>query len=93
MCVCVCLISKRENEKRAQMQHHNRLYGNSIMKEFVPMVIRAVPREQFVEGMRGGEGIIFDIFGFSINITQQAVLHMVALLNSPSFSTSISPAV
>lgn len=43
--VCVCLISKRENEKRAQMQHHNRLYGNSIMKEFVPMVIRAVPHK------------------------------------------------
>lgn len=43
--VCACLISKSENEKLAQMQHHNRLYGNSIMKEFVPMVIRAVPHK------------------------------------------------
>lgn len=44
--VSVCLISKGENETHAQMQHHNRLYGNSIMKEFVPMVIRSVPHKK-----------------------------------------------
>lgn len=62
--VSVCLISKGENETHAQTQHHNRLYGNSIMKEFVPMVIRSVPHKKAssVEGMkRGWEDIIFQI--------------------------------
>lgn len=44
-----CLISKRENEKHAQMQHLNGLYGNCIMKEFVSMVIREVPHKEFIE--------------------------------------------
>lgn len=51
------------------MQHHNRLYGNSIMKALVPMVIRAVPLWWLVEGMKGRDDVIFDIFGFSIDIT------------------------
>lgn len=50
---CARSVSKGENERTAQTQHHNRLYGNSIMKEFVPMVIESDPHRQNVEVITG----------------------------------------